>query len=256
MSRMTKKPPRKPTGEIRHRELSFTPGKKVELTPLLSFKLPEDKNAAETVVMSKLFSRVAMARFLPQITAFEKFPDDHGPDFVLELAGGLRAFAELTEIAILTGPYKSAARVRNTGDYADHVVALVAEKERIYGAANFQPIFLVIYVSEEVFSPDIPTTRLLRREINLMPPSSFAGIFLVLFAHDGNPTVVNMRPDNDIMSRKEARQLRRRQMVFPDLSLAKIVTDHSSGNQFDATVRLYMPPETDTTPYRRMLKKD
>lgn len=255
MAKPTKKQPRKPTGEIRHRELSIKPGEKPSLSEMMMFKLPEDKNAAETVIMDKLFSHVGGAPFLPRITSYQKFPDDHGPDFNLTLAGNLPAYAELTEIAILKGPYSKAARVRNRGDYIDHVVALVAEKERIYGATDFRPIYLVIYVSDEVFSPDIPTTRLLRREVNLMPPSCFEGIFLVLFAHNGDATIVNLRPDNDLMPRNEARMLRRGQMVFPDLSMAKIISDKSLGNQIDTTVRVFLPPGTDMAPYKKMIKK-
>jgi hypothetical protein len=248
-----RKPPRKPTGQIRHRELSFTPGKKPELTPVMTFKLPEEKNAAESVVMGKLFSHVGRAVFLPRIHSFEKFPTDHGPDFKLTLAEG-PAFAELTEIALLTGPYATALRVRNTGDYIDHVVALVKEKERIYREADFKPIYLVIYVSDEVFSPDVPTTMALRKAINSMPPSCFEGIFLVLFAHKGDSTIVKIRPEVETLTRNEARSIRRKQMVFPDLSQAKIVHDASVGNQIDTTVRVYMPKGTDMTPYRKMIK--
>ena len=50
--------------------------------------MPEGKIAAEPSIMPKLFCQVTKVNWLPMFMSFEKFPTDHGPDFVLELPGG------------------------------------------------------------------------------------------------------------------------------------------------------------------------
>lgn len=224
------------------------------LGPVLSFKLPEEKNKAETLVMEKFSGLSTKTEFLPLIVNFEKFPTDHGPDFIIESFEG-QAYAELVEIAPLSGPYASATHCMNVGEYIDYALNQVRIKISKYTPkSEFRPIYLIMYVSHYGFSPDIPQTKALRRQMQSLRNDTFKGIYLLLFAHDGSPTAVMMWPfrGNDI-TRNQVRQLRKTQMVRPDLSLAHIISDASHGNYVDTTVRVLLPRGTDMKPFERMI---
>jgi hypothetical protein len=251
-----RKPPRKPTEVIQTRQLHVGPGQAPQLGPVMSFKLPEEKNEAETAVMDKFSGLCVTTEFLPPIIDFYKYPSDHGPDFIIKMPEG-RAYAELVEIASLSGPYSTANHCMNVGDYLDYTLDQVRTKIAKYEPkVEFRPIYLIMYVSHYGFSPDIPQTRALRRQMQAMPSGVFKGIYLVLFAHDGNPTAVMMWPfkGTDI-TRNQVRALRRTQMVRPDLSQARIIADASSGTNVDTTVRVMLPLGTDMRPFERMVQK-
>lgn len=250
-----RKPPRRPTGVIQTRQLQVGGGRVPQLGPVMSFKLPEEKNAAETVVMEKLASLSGCADFLPMISSFEKFPNDHGPDFIIqELVGP--AYVELVEIAPLHGPYVSANHCMNVGKYIDHAISQVKIKIKKYGVrSEFRPIYLIIYVSHYGFSPDLQQTKALRRQMQCIRNDVFNNIYLVLFAHDGTPTAIIMWPFHAAdITRNEVRQLRKAQMVRPDLSLARIISDASHGDYVDTTVRILLPRGTDMRPSKRMIQ--
>jgi hypothetical protein len=221
----------------------------------MSFKLPEEKNAAETVVMEKFASLSGHAHFLPLISKLEKFPTDHGPDFIIQEASR-QAYIELVEIAPLHGPYASANHCMNVGEYIDYAIDQVKIKiEKYGGRTEFRPIYLIMYVSHYGFSPDIPQTQALRRQMQVIRNDVFKNIYLLLFAHDGTPTAVIMWPfqPTDI-TRNEVRRLRKAQMVRPDLSLARIVADASQGDHVDTTVRIMLPSGTDMRPFEQMVR--
>lgn len=244
-----RKPPRKPTGTITGHSIDLTPGEDARLESLGQFKLPEDKNAAETVVLSKMLS--VSASFLPPVDTFKKFPTDHGPDFILNMIDRSESFAELLEIAPLKrGGYETASRVRNLGDFIDHIVEQVKIKETKYRDKPFKPIYLVLYVSDERFSPDPTQTKAIRNALNSIHLSAFEALYLVLFAYDGCPTVVLMRPFKNEFSRNEMRRLRKGQMIVADRTTAEVLQTNWDGDRFDTTVRMYLPPGADMSAYK------
>jgi hypothetical protein len=221
----------------------------------MSFKLPEEKNAAETVVMEKFANLSGCADFLPLISNFEKFPTDHGPDFIIQEPSG-QAYTELVEVAPLHGPYASANHCMNVGEYIDYAVDQVRTKiEKYVAKSEFRPLYLLMYVSHYGFSPDIPQTQALRRQMQAIRNDVFKNIYLLLFAHDGTPTAILMWPFQATeITRNEVRRLRKAQMVRPDLSLARIVADASHGDHVDTTVRIMLPSGTDMRPFERMVR--
>ena len=251
-----RKPPRKPTGIIQMRHLEIKAGQAPQLGPTMSFKLPEEKNAAETVVMGSFSSLCPTAEFLPPIIDFHKYSTDHGPDFILKMPEA-QAFAELVEIAPLWGPYSTANHCMNVGDYIDYALNQIRTKVAKYKSkVEFRPIYLIMYVSHYGFSPDIPQTKALRRQMQVLSNNVFKGIYLVLFAHDGTPTAVVMWPFKaDDITRIQTRALRKTQMVRPDLSKAHIISDSSNGANVDTTIRVFLPSGTNMEPFKRMVEK-
>ena len=75
--KQAKKAHRKPTGKISAHSVKITPGGDTEILLLGEFKLPENKNAAETVIMEKLYSICYKADFLPAIYS-KAYPSPSG----------------------------------------------------------------------------------------------------------------------------------------------------------------------------------
>jgi hypothetical protein len=218
--------------------------KPATISRLGQFKLPEDKNLAEITVMERL------CRLQTPIDSFLKFPNDHGPDFILKMKDGTAAFAELFEIAIISsGGYEKTKRLFTVGEFIDHVVKKLLEKDEKYSKREFRPLHIVIYVSDDRFVPGPYETQALRAAINILKLASIQSVTLVLFAHDGSPFAIAMYPFQKELHRNELRRRRSHQMVRPDFSRAKIIKDNSRPGFTDVTVRIYMPEDYDFTGY-------
>src|SRR3989338_4991276 len=105
--------------------------------------------------MDKFFSLIFQFPITFHITSFTPHSKEDGPDFDLETLHGV-AYAELTEIAHLNrSSYSSAQRISTVGEYVEKVIKLIQKKETIYSTSkqNYKPLYLVIYISDDAFSP-------------------------------------------------------------------------------------------------------
>jgi len=252
----TKKQPRKPTGRITQSSLHISKIDGVELRQLGEFKLPEEKNLAETVVMEKFVQVSRQAPFIQAVNSCSKFPTDHGPDFSIVVENIGDAFAELVEIAPLKYEnYENASRVRNLGEYVDHVINEVLKKEAKYKNRDFVPLYLIIYVSDDKFLPDPHQTCLIMQSVNLLKLTAFNEIYLILFAYDGNATVAKIWPDpRRPLNLQQIAEMRDQQMIRVDQSKIVIMSEAWHGNEFDVTTRIYFPKGTDMTKFAELAK--
>jgi hypothetical protein len=243
----SKIPHRKPTGEINAHSMTIAKGSDAQIDPVHTFKLPENKNLAETIVMEKIQGICHLFDFLPPIYGFEKFPTDHGPDFILKMIDSSVAYAELVEIAMLgSGGYRSADRVRIFGDYLDHVVNEYKKKQEKYLTRNYKPIYLIMYASDDRFIPDIKEILAIRFELNKLKNSVFISVFFLAISYDGSPGPFIVMPFRKQLTRNEVRIMRKKQMVRPDGGTSIIKSTTWNGDKFDVQMWIPFPKGTNT----------
>jgi hypothetical protein len=219
------------------------------LEAVQTFKLPENKNNAETVVMTKFVGLTQQSgqSVLPVLHSPAHFPTDHGPDFEVYSKDGTLEYFELCEIAPLVGKYEDADRIMLVGDWVKAVVERVENKVANYGKKpGFRPISLLLYVTHDHFSPSPLEVACARDALQGISNGVFKSIYLEIFAHDGNPLAMMLSPfAGRSYTKSQLTGHMRRQMVRPDPAQVQIIDDKSSGDYVDVTVRQYLPLGTD-----------
>ncbi len=242
---MAKRTPPRPTGTISKRKLLLQRGRSTSLGAVETFKLPHDKVAAETLVMDKSLLAFPLMDLPKQVRSAVPHPLQNGPDFNIVFDDGSTGFVELAELAPLQGPFAKACQLMRAGDFIDHAVNVVRKKQSKYLGRGYAPLILMLYVSDDRFTPSRLTTAAIATVLSVTDSSAFMYVTITLFAPNGDPTVVRLKPNGwrlDLFAMMDARE---KIMGIANAENAKLISGGRDANGYvDTTLRFYYPNTT------------
>lgn len=257
MSAGRRKPaPRWPTGELTvSNSVRFDAGK-AKLVQEVA-KLPENKDLTETLIMEAFAGSRELNIPMPTFEEFKRPATDQAtPDFELLSGGNVVAFAELVKIAPLgPGGYNAAPEGMFVADYIDFAARQVAAKQAKYAARDFNPLYLLMFATDERFVPAGSILEALAQTIKGGNHSAFERIyFIVLRPHNALVTISSLTDYPGTLKAKRIRLIRGKKIHAKP---PRIVADNSRPDWVDVTVRYPVPTGESLSSFRRrILKKD
>lgn len=232
----------KPTGSIKQVNVANTPSGMPIVLPQEEFSFPQDKEAAEEVAMKALFEELKQDYVHYKFESYSRHPQEDGPDFNVSW-DGKEAFVELTELAPLSGPYKTAKRVFTVKEMSDTLVGLAKTKFKKYKDRGFSPLFLLIYITDDAFYVVEEVLLVVAKALQVDPPTVFEAIFFVSFWANGKPHMSMMFPHHENLLSLNVEPYLEKQVINPASSQFKILSEDPNTNSI--IVRQYLPAGAD-----------
>lgn len=232
----------RPTGSIKRINIVNTPSGMPLVLPQEIFSFPQDKEAAEEVAMKALFDVLMLDYVEYKFESYRRHPKEDGPDFDVTW-NGKAAFAELTELAPLSGPYKTAKRLFTVKEMADALVELVEKKHKKYKDRGYFPLFLLIYITDDAFYVVDEVLLVVAHMLQVGNPIVFEAVFFVSFWADGKPHMSMPFPHHEKLLLLNIQSYLEKQVINPSSSEMKIVSKDPSTNSI--VVRQYLPKGAD-----------
>lgn len=152
-------------------------------------------------------------------------------DFTIRTVCGDRKLelAEFAPLNSLRGKYENAPTKVGAGDVADEMLRLIAKKTKRYGGSGH---FLLIYVTEGLFTLSPPVRELLWRHFDLRPPARFERVFFMSPSSGSEGHVYRLHPGTPFLvgdsATKGRRQLRQFLIRMPDLRKFQEALTHAA----------------------------